>query len=74
MLPTVLKKQCDHDIFRNYLANGIKMISENTATHSGDRYLALSYNDIINPKPVDERTGDEIVSDIVCKAGLKVIG
>lgn len=73
MLPTALKRQCDHDIFLNYIANGIKMISENTATRSGDRYLALSYNDIINPKPVDERTGDEIVEDIVRKAGLKIV-
>lgn len=74
MLPVVLKRQCDHDIFRNYIANGIQMISENTSKWFGGRYLTTSYNDIINPKPVDERTGDEIVVDIVRNAGLKIVG
>lgn len=74
MLPTSLKRQCDHDIFMNYIANGIQMVSENTARMCGGRYLTASYNDIINPKPVDDRTGDEIVEDIVRKAGLKIVG
>ena len=40
------------------------MISENTARNAGGRYLSLSYMEIIHPKPVDNRTGDEIVDDI----------
>ena len=73
MLPTAIKRQCEHDIFRDYIANGIQMISENTARNAGGRYLSLSYMEIINPKPSDDRTGDEIVEDIIRRAGLKVV-
>ena len=72
MLPTAIKRQCEQDIFRDYIANGIQMISENTARKAGDRYLSVSYREIINPKPADNRTGDEIVEDIIRRAGLTV--
>lgn len=73
MLPTSIKRQCEQDIFHDYIANGIQMISENTARKAGDRYLSLSYREIIHPKPVDNRTGDEIVEDIIRRAGLTVV-
>ena len=73
MLPTSIKRQCEQDIFRDYIANGIQMISENTARKAGDRYLSLSYMEVIHPKPVDNRTGDEIVEDIIRRAGLTVV-
>lgn len=74
MLPTAIKRQCEQDIFCDYIANGIQMISENTARKAGDRYLSLSYREIIHPKPVDNRTGDEIVEDVIQRAGLKITG
>ena len=74
MLPAAIKRQCEQDIFCDYIANGIQMISENTARKAGDRYLSLSYREIIHPKPVDNRTGDEIVEDIIRRAGLKITG
>ena len=73
MLPTAIKRQCEQDIFWDYIANGIQMISENTARKAGDRYLSLSYREVIHPKPVDNRTGDEIVEDIIRRAGLTVV-
>lgn len=73
MLPTAIKRQCEQDIFHDYIANAIQMISENTARKAGDRYLSLSYREIIHPKPVDNRTGDEIVEDIIRRAGLTVV-
>lgn len=73
MLPTSIKRQCEQDIFQDYIANGIQMISENTARKAGDRYLSLSYREVIHPKPVDNRTGDEIVEDIILRAGLTVV-
>ena len=74
MLPTAIKRQCEQYIFCDYIANGIQMISENTARKAGDRYLSLSYREIIHPKTVDNRTGDEIVEDIIRRAGLKITG
>lgn len=73
MLPTSIKRQCEQDIFRDYIANGIQMISENTARNAGGRYLSLSYREVIQPKPVDNRTVDEIVEDVIRLAGLKVV-
>ena len=50
------------------------MISENTAKFAGGSYLTVRYGDMIHPKNQDTRTGDEIVEDIVRKAGLKIVG
>ena len=32
------------------------------------------YYDLVNPKQVDNRSGDEIAADIIAKHGLKVVG
>lgn len=50
------------------------MISENTAKFAGGSYLTVRYGDVIRHKKQDTRTGDEIVEDIVRKAGLKIVG
>lgn len=49
------------------------MISENTAKFAGGPYLTARYGDVIHPKKQDTRTGDEIVEDIVHKAGLVIV-
>ena len=48
------------------------MISENTANISFGQYMKERYYDIIHPAKVDTRTGDEIVEDIIKRAGLVV--
>lgn len=35
-----------------------------------NKYLQNSYFDILTPKKVDTRSGDEIVEDIITRAGL----
>ena len=49
------------------------MISENAASGGGRSYMAVKFEDVINPKPVDNRTGDEIAADIINRAGIEVI-
>lgn len=34
--------------------------------------LTISYDDYMHPKPVDNRTGDEIAVDVITKLGLKL--
>lgn len=34
--------------------------------------LTVTYEDYRHPKPVDDRTGDEIALDIINKLGLKL--
>lgn len=37
-----------------------------------NKRLTVRYVDMINPQPVDNRTGDEIALDVINKLGLKV--
>lgn len=40
------------------------MMTENTANMSQGKYIKVEYDEIINPKPVDNRSADEIISGI----------
>ena len=73
MLFAKLQKDSEWEILWNYIANGLKMLTENTAKMVCGSYLSVSYTDIIHPKPKDERTGDEIVADVIMGAGLKIV-
>lgn len=73
MLSARLQKDSELDILRHYVANGIRLIAENTAKVVGGNYLTVSYEEIIHPKPKDERTGDEIAADVIRGAGLKIV-
>ena len=59
-------------IYRIYVTDCLRMIAENTAKLSKGSYTAAIFYDIINPKPKDERSGEEIAADIIKKAGLEV--
>lgn len=73
MLLAQLQKDGEREMMGQYIAMGLKMLTENTAKIAGGSYLAISYTDIIHPKPQDERTGDEIVADVIRGAGLKIV-
>ena len=59
--------------YRIYVTDCLRIISENTAKICGGSYITANFADIINPKPVDNRTGDEIAADIIKLAGIEVI-
>ena len=59
--------------YRIYVSECLRMISENAASGGGGSYIAAKFADIINPKPVDNRTGEEIAADIIKRAGIEVI-
>ena len=61
-------QQAKDTAYRVYVTDCLKLIAENTVNIS----LKSRYYDIIHPKKVDERTGDEIVADIIKRAGLVV--
>ena len=61
-------QQAKDTSYRVYVTDCLKLIAENT----GNISLKLRYYDIINPKKADNRTGDEIVADIIKRAGLVV--
>ena len=59
--------------YRIYVADCLRIISENTAKMGGGAYITAKFADIINPKPADNRTGEEIAADIIKLAGIEVI-
>ena len=59
--------------YRIYVTECLRMISENTAKMSNGSYTVAKFEDIINQKPVDNRTGEEIAADIIKLAGIEVI-
>ena len=54
------------------MTDALRITVENTAKFAGGSYIKARYIDIIEPKKVDTRTGDEIVEDIIQRAGLVV--
>lgn len=68
-----IDEDCKEKAFREYIADGIRMVTQNTAKFAGGPYLTVRYDEIIHPKPKDTRTGEEIVTDIVQRAGLKIV-
>ena len=59
--------------YRIYVCDCLRIIGENTAKISGGTYITAKLADIINHKPVDNRTGEEIAADIIKMAGIEVI-
>lgn len=49
--------------YRHYVANSLQNIPQG-------KWITASFNDVLNPKPIDNRSGDEIVLDMIKKHGL----
>lgn len=69
----IIKRQAEEESYKIYTAECLRIITENTAKMVGGSCVSVSFADIINPKPVDIRTGEEIVAEIIKKAGLEVV-
>lgn len=59
--------------YRIYITDCLRIIGENTANMGDGAYIPTRFVDIINPKPADNRTGEEIAADIIKRAGIEVI-
>lgn len=53
--------------YRAYVTETLRLRGEN-------KYISRSWLDIIDPKPVDNRSGDEIALSVVKNAGLHYKG
>lgn len=56
--------------YRIYITDALKTITEDIAHANGGKYMTLRYYDVINPKPVDSRSGDEVAADVIMRLGL----
>lgn len=73
VLPTVLLKRSHENIYRVYITDALRVIGENTAkTCDYGSYMKNRYADIIDKKPKDNRSSEEII-DLI-KSKLAKIG
>ena len=67
------KKRTEDEIYRVYVTDCLRMISENTANQVGGKFIQKRYYDILNPPPVEMRTAEEITKEIAENCGIEVI-
>lgn len=52
------------EAYRFYVTKSLQLMPQN-------KYITASYQDVLTPKKIDTRSGDEIAIDIMKRAGLK---
>ena len=70
---SLFQKEQEDKAVKIYYAECLRVITENTAKKVDGSYITTKLSDIINPKPVEKRTGEEIAADIIKRAGIEVI-
>ena len=68
------RDQCEL-AYRIYVTDTLQVLTENTASFAGGSVIKAKYSDIINPQKrlEEKKSGDEIVIDIVQRAGLELV-
>ena len=67
------QKEQEDKAVKIYYAECLRIITENTAKIGGGSYITVKLDDILNPKQVENRTGEEIAADIIKRSGIEVI-
>lgn len=60
-LPVVMLERSKVTAYRVYTAEALRIMTENTAKYAGGGYMKQKYSDMVNPKPEEARTGQEII-------------
>lgn len=63
-MPYKIKADVETELWRKYTARCMRMIGENTAGMVNGKFISVEYEDIINPKPEEKRSADEIIESI----------
>lgn len=61
---SLFQKEQEDKAVKIYYAECLRVISENTAKFGGGSYIQAKLQDILNPKPTDNRTSDDIIEGI----------
>ena len=61
---SLFKQEQEEKATKIYYAECLRIISENTAKMGGGSYIQAKLADILDPKPVDTRTANEIIDSI----------
>lgn len=52
--------------YRFYIAESLRNIPQ-------QKFMSKTLMDVLNQKPIDKRSGDEIALDVIKKAGLQMV-
>lgn len=63
-MPYKIKADLENEVWRKYTARCVRMITENTAGMVQGKFISAEYEDIINPKPEEKRSADEIINGL----------
>lgn len=58
------QKEQREKVFKIYVSDALRILTENTAKQVGGSYLTARYADLIGPKKEETRTANEIIVDL----------
>ena len=61
---SLFQNEQEEKAVRIYYAECLRIMTENTAKMGGGSYIEAKLQDILDPKPVDNRTADDIIEGI----------
>jgi hypothetical protein len=61
---SLFQKEQEEKAVKIYYAECLRIMTENTAKMGGGSYIQAKLQDILNPKPEDNRTADDIIEGI----------
>lgn len=61
---SLFKQEQEEKATKIYYAECLRIISENTAKMGGGSYIQAKLTDVLDPKPVDNRSANEIIQGI----------
>lgn len=80
MIVEQVKEDVEKEATTNYMAMCSQIMTENLAkiaqsinSNAEATYMSKTLDEVLNPKPQDDRTAEEIIADVVRKSGIKVV-
>ena len=59
--------------YRIYITDAVKAIAENTANYAGGKAPTVRYADFLTRRMIEEMNGEQMVADVLERAGIKVV-
>lgn len=59
-----IKADMENWAYRVYTARALQILTEDMSNAFGGKSMVISYEEFIKPKPVDNRSAEEIIEDI----------
>jgi hypothetical protein len=61
---SLFQKEQEEKAVKIYYAECLRIMTENTAKICGGSYIQVKLQDILDPKPIDDRTAEDIIDGI----------